>query len=379
MKLSRFPIFLFFAIEITCCKQVYEPPAITTTNHFLVVDGVIVTGPDSTSIKLSRTRNLGDTVPPIPELQATVNVVGESGDTYPLYDQGDGRYYTFGLNLNNGEKYQLKINTFDGKQYESDFVPVRSTPPIDSLSWEQDSSRDVHVFLNTHDPQDNTKYYRWTYTETWQYNAAYQSYFDYVNEQVVPRGIDNFIYTCWRTTNSTDIMVGTTEKLSQDVISQYPITSVGQGSEKISIMYSINVNQYAITAEAYDYWQNLKKNTEQLGTLFDPQPSQVTGNLHCISNAQEPVLGYVSVSTPQSKRIFINYGQLSYWTYDPYYGSCFIDTATSTDQINQVFPVGGTQFYTFFGTDNGLYLYTTSLCGDCRLHGGTTVKPPFWP
>src|SRR5262249_5426338 len=104
MKLSRLTIFLFFVVVITCRKQCYEPHAITTTNHLLVVDGVIVTGVDSTSIKLSRTRNLGDTVPPIPELQATVTVVGESGDTYPLYDEGDGRYYTFGLSLNDGEK-----------------------------------------------------------------------------------------------------------------------------------------------------------------------------------------------------------------------------------------------------------------------------------
>ena len=38
-------------------------------------------------------------------------------------------------NLISNEKYRLKIKTMDGKEYASDFSAYRSTPDIDSLSW----------------------------------------------------------------------------------------------------------------------------------------------------------------------------------------------------------------------------------------------------
>jgi hypothetical protein len=52
------------------------------------------------------------------------------------------------------------------------------------------------------------------------------------------------------------------------------------GDERISSRYSTLVRQFAISPNTYNYWQNLK-NTEQLGTLFDAQPSQLVGNAHC--------------------------------------------------------------------------------------------------
>jgi hypothetical protein len=57
------------------CREVYEPPAVKSENNFLVVDGTIVNGDDSTVIKLSRSRNLADSGPSKPEL-GQVAIVG---------------------------------------------------------------------------------------------------------------------------------------------------------------------------------------------------------------------------------------------------------------------------------------------------------------
>ena len=69
-------------------------------------------------------------------------------------------------------------------------------------------------------------------------------------------------------------------------------------------MYSINVKQYALSHEAYLFFEKIKKNTEQLGSIFDPQPSELQGNIHCITNPAETVVGYVDISEEKVQRNF---------------------------------------------------------------------------
>jgi hypothetical protein len=370
--------FCLIILLFNSCREVYEPPAIQSENSFLVVDGTIVNGSDSTVIKLSRSRNLADTGSSRPELGAQVAIVGESSGTFALQDLGNGKYAVDQLNLDNNDKYQLQIITNNGKQYMSEKLSVKQTPPIDSVSWKLDTGG-VQIYVTTHDPQNSTWYYRWNYTETWQYHTDFETSFDVVNGQFVSR--NPLVYKCWSTSNSTDITIGSSVKLSEDVIFLFPLQYIPLGSEKISTEYSMLVRQYAITANTYNYWLNLRKNTEDVGTLFDAQPSQLPGNIHCVSAPDEPVLGYIDASTLQTRRIFIDDESITGRRYVPYYSDkgCVIKTFTG-DSLGFYFPDGVQRQFAFIGTTpQGGYLYSTTFCADCRDHGGTNIKPDFWP
>ena len=361
------------------CKQVYNPPAIGQNTGFLVVDGSLHVGQDSSVIKLSRTRNL-DSLSPVPELLSNVVVMAPSGQSYPLVEQSGGRYVTDHLDLNYNDVYQLKINTADGREYLSDTFRAIQTPPIDSITWRQDSVG-VSIYSYSNALQSDARYYRWDYVETWKYRTAYQSLFDYVDGQVVYRTPENQIYNCWKNYNSSDILIATTTKLSSNIVSQKLIAVVPRSSEKLSLRYSIVVNQYAVTADAYYYWQNLKKNTEQLGTLFDAQPSQLVGNIHCTLNPDEPVLGYVSANTIVKKRIFIDATEIDSWYYDRYYKECGqpgTELIIPPDQAYR-YLVGLNHLWVLMGTTtDGNYDIVQLFCGDCREHGGSNVQPDFW-
>ena len=41
----------------------------------------------------------------------------------------------------------------------------------------------------------------------------------------------------------------------------------------------------------------MQKNAESLGSIFDEQPTQITGNIHSVTNPSEQVIGYVSAGT----------------------------------------------------------------------------------
>src|SRR5882724_8743830 len=207
LKNSIYKIF-FIAIAITFmagCKEAYNPPQIKNSPNYLVVDGVLSSG-DSTKIKLSRTRSFNDSLSYSPETGAKVEVIGEGSDSYSLTETGDGVYFINYLSLNPGEKYQLRINTTDGKQYDSDPLTVKETPPIDSVNWTGDD-KGIQIFVNTHDPSNDTRYYRWEYEEVWEYHAAFDSYYTYTGGKLTARDANSHVYVCWHDRPSTELVL----------------------------------------------------------------------------------------------------------------------------------------------------------------------------
>jgi hypothetical protein len=102
--------------------------------------------------------------------------------------------------------------------------------------------------------------------------------------------------------------------------------------------------------------------------LFDPQPSQVTGNVRNIADPKELVFGYFSAAQEQEKRIFIRERIGSY-------PRCI---APDTLDGKEALEGSGVLLYYYQGLPKSGYLSTSESCADCRSQGGTTTKPAFW-
>ncbi len=376
---------LFIALLGIGCKQHYEPGIPKSKTTFLVVDGFLNAGGDTTVITLSQSASLYDTAIRFPERAAQVIIEDENAQPYPLFEKENGVYSAALPSLNTGSTYRIKIELADGRRYSSDLVPVKVSPSIDSLTWREDSIG-LSVYLNTHDPQNNSHNYRWEYKETWSYRSAMNSFFDWIGGQMVGRPPANQVYYCWQSFVSNDLLLGSSRKLAGDVISNKQITSVEKGSEKASDLYSILVKQYCLTDEAFEYIRNLKKNTEQTGSVFDGQPTELISNIHSVTNPAEPVIGYFTACITATKRLFISNHelQLPKWTYFPYYISYTCKSKVyTTSQMDSIFSGPGKNEWVAIGTPPmyppGFYVAASSNCADCRYHGGTNVKPSFWP
>ena len=384
---------------LLCCKKPYTPPAITGNRSNLVVAGVINAGADSTTINLSRTVNVSSKNASNPELHAVVTVISDQNATFPLTETTNGNYVSPGLNLDVAHQYRLSIKTANNVQYQSDFVPVTITPPIDSVGYNilsTPADTGIQIYANAHDPANNVKYYRWDYSEAWEFHSKFISYYVSDGTTLAVRSQAQNVNTCYTNDVSSNIVLGSTAKLKQAVVYQNPIIFIPSTSEKIEAEYSILLRQYALTADAYNFWTSLKTNTEQLGSIFDAQPTQLTGNIHCITNPAEAVIGYVSACTVSSKRIFISNAKLPAWVpVYPYTCSqpyCNFNNAPPFC-IDTVHP-GSSSFngelvgQPSANVDDGLppvrgdelpaYLfYVPRECGDCTIRG--SIKPPsFW-
>lgn len=369
-------ILVTFVGLIMGCIDPYRPGEVTGNANYLVVDAFLDATQSTCSVKLSRTIPLSATEQ-VFEQNATVSLEDENSQAYLLTESAEGEYRISGLTLDMSRKYRIRIVTSDAEEYQSDLVPVLYTPPIDSITWHE-TEDGVGVYASTHNPANNTRYYYWKFTETWQYRAQYRSILKIDGDTVALRDYEELkIYECWNTAGSKDILVGSSDKLSEDVISQFGLTNIPFTSSKLRLKYSVLVEQRAIDARAYDYWQLLKKNTEEMGTIFDPLPSAAIGNVRCVTNTKKVVLGYFHSSTTSQKRIFIEGGDVEF----PPRNVFITDYETCSERVllfGQAFGSLVPVVFEMKGMEPIGFRATTPYCIDCRMQGGTTVKPDFW-
>jgi len=391
-------IFLTLSM-VADCRKSYAPPETNSNHLYLSVDGVINTSTNGvSSFKLTRSQKLTDTFPSIPELGATVYIKNGAGISYLLADTGsNGIYLSNLLTLDPAQQYVLYVTTKDGNQYASDPVTSVQTPPIDSVYWTvgidgATGIQAVNVLLNTHDPSNNTRLYRWDYTETWEHESIYNSpYLVQNNKIVLVNDSTQHAWHCWSNASSTNILLGSSAGLSTDIISQAPIARIYQNDPRMDNRYSMLVRQYALDAAAYDYWALVQKQSETLGGLFDIQPSQLIGNMHNLKVPDEPVYGYISASTVQEKRIFISNQDLLGWKSVPIQKCAqsvyFLDTPEQNDLYTYYNTDPNFTFYEFGfipsnlpggGLIGPLQFLITPACIDCTFQGGSTIRPPFW-
>ena len=391
MRWSYIVLFGMLYMLAAGCTKPYTPPVINNQSNYLVVEGVINTGGDSTLIRLSRSVNLSSSLNDVPELNATVSIQDDQNQSYGLKQLSGGYYSSAVLSLDNTRKYRISITTTDGKIYQSDYVPALPSPAIDSIGFTI-ARTGLQIYVNTHDPKNATHYYRWDYNETWIFHAKYNSsYISNDSTDMVPRPVQREIYQCWSNDISTNIVLGSSAKLTQDVIYQNPVTLIPSTSEKIEDRYSILLKEYALTSDAYNYYYLLKQNTEQLGSIFDAQPSELVGNIHCTTNASLRVIGYLTAGTIQQKRVFIDNSQLPPTWAVTYPYDCQQDTVLyynpvtkNNDVLTYLVPPGVIDIATspiFSPTNPSIkpigYLASDPDCADCSIRG-TTTQPSFW-
>ncbi|MEO5600285.1 MAG: DUF4249 domain-containing protein [Cyclobacteriaceae bacterium] len=370
-----------FAILITgACVEPYDPPVNDEDVRFLVVDGFINASNGVASVTLTRTQPVASDQPPPAESGAKLSIEDKNGLKYQLSESGNGMYSGIVPNVNFETQYRLLITTNNDRQYTSVFISLQQTPAIDSISY-RNTKDGLELSVSAHDITGQSKYYRWKYIETYEYNSDFNSEFMFTSAGVVDyRPPSQFIYTCWKTTRSTNILVGSTERLKESVVSRFPLTVIPDGAKQLSRKYSILIRQQTLSLEGYNYWLNLQKSTERLGGLFDPLPSEVSGNLQSVTNPEQTVIGFFGGGTVDEKRIFITPADLPdemgpYNYRNPF---CVVDTilvadlgnyTSSTYLVGAIYPIRGP-----------VIGYTTSAkpCVDCRDWGGVTVKPDFW-
>jgi Domain of unknown function (DUF4249) len=378
-KIKLFLILGLLPMLVSNCVEPFDANVSESNVKLLVVEGYINVGPGATVITLSRVSPLRGGPISNFEMAAIVEIENDLTETFPLNEVSSGIYSSGELNLPVDRQYRLNISLNTGEVYTTEFLPVKITPPIDSISWEPTFDY-INLYVSAHNDAGTSNYYQWTYREDWEIRAQLQSYLMFKDNLIQPRTDTERIqmYQCYKSNRSKGLYFATSDKLTTDRV-KFVINKLTYGGEKTRFRYTVMVNQHVLTQDEYNYLILVEKNTTQTGSFFDPMPSQLFGNIHRTDNSLETIIGYIGVYTTEQQRIFIDRRDLPpVAVQDP---PCQEFAFEDFPENRQSYLGGNPPSYipvSLYSTPLGIPMFGAMLpaCLDCRLRGGP--KPDFW-
>jgi hypothetical protein len=371
MKYIRL-IFLLLLPAAGCVTQYI--PDLEENEELLVVEGMITDQPGENTINIYKTLPIW-TRDFRTKLKGCVAwITDDIGNIDSLIEKETGVYVTDPLTFIGevGRKYTLHFTALMNDElhhYESIPMEMIPVPPIDSIYYEKrnyvinnQETEGCQLYLDTRDITGACKFYRWEYSETWEFRMPFK---DVVNR------------VCWVTENSSDILLKNASILEGNTVGRFPLKLISNPVDRLLIKYSILATQYSLNQDEYDYWARLQNSVKQVGGLYDITPSTITGNVYCEEDVTEKVLGYFSVSAVKSRRAFI---KDEFRGVNGLYNLCPSQDTTIVWGNRFVEGVGSMLWLMFDYSDSipSQRIFTNNrYCGDCTVRG-TGIKPDFW-
>ena len=386
-------VFVFLGLLIALsCQDPYVPGLSNQDqSSVLVVEGFINASGPQTRYILSRTipiqeQDGGENDQSTRVSGARISIEREDGLLYQdQHIDSEGAYILSHAALDASHRYRLRI-VLGQDEYISDFVEVKQSPEIEGVSWEE-TEGGVQLYVSTKDENNASHYYLWEYEETWRFSAQYHSSVVFENGVLRDRLRDEMVNVCFFSETSSAINITTTTGLGKDVVHEYPITLIAPSSEKIELRYSILVKQRVLSKEGFSYWDNMKKNSENLGDIFGTMPVELRGNIQNVNNTRESVIGLVEAGTITEKRVFIDQSDLDIHRYtrteNPFYAGCSLSDTLTTSQTIEILQNSNSLMPVYGLSQNPAspipthYLYSTRRCADCTVRGRRDA-PAFW-
>lgn len=389
MKRLLYP--LMICLVFAACVEEYKIPESRTTAYDaeLVIQGRILAG-DKSIIYITQTQPLNSKEEPESVLNAQVTIIGQNGYESELaeFDIEQNCYTIDTQELPSNTLYAVQVK-IEGEIYQSEFQSIQYTPEIDEVSYKEKTDG-ITIHITTYGDEKASRFYMWTYEEDWEFHADINmqalsgiplysdKFYQFENRY------DNPYYYCWIHNSSKNIHLYSTLELQENTAKNVELLQIPIDDIRISYIYSILVKQWGLSENAYNYYRTIELYSEESAGLFTPIPTDVLGNVSCISNPEKRVRGYVLASQTTTKRIFIYESNFKELTSE--YSTCTIQyppvppTPGWTNSWDYQMRTYGAVIYTKYGKINMDAVKYSKDCVDCRtVEGATKKRPDFWP
>lgn len=378
-------IMLFMAAAaVSSCIYPFEPEIDRSAGRYLVVEGDILIG-EECGFSLGYMAYMDEDFSSVP-VRSTVQVESESGKVYKGYSLKNNNKYQVNLRYADpSDRYRLHIILEDGREYASEWAEVRKPCVIDDITHEPDSLRGLVRFNLSIHSDEGEQYFRWFFDEDWEYKSLYEANVEYVINLSDPEDAGSMkemeegegTHYCWENRSSSGLMFTTTRDLDSDRVTEKSFYRVSCQDPRLSILYAMTVKVESLTADCFDYWKNIKTNSDNVGDLFAPIPSEMRGNVYNLADRDEMVFGYVNVSGLSQKRIFVDNNETGYYIRNPYVPEENWPIPLLRDEWRRYYVYK--QYLPISKGEGPEYYWAPKRCVDCRLQGGTKNRPDFWP
>ncbi len=322
-------IYLLLILPIACV----DPYQVTVPEgeQLLTVEGIISTGPGPHSITLTRSATYGSIFEGLirPVSLATVVVRDNEGNVTFLTEGKDefkGTYFTpANFRAQVGKSYTLQIQTAEGKVYTSTPERVAAVPAIQTLETRtvtiptEDSgvpNSGIQLIVGLKDPADENNFYFW---KTGPAVYILETRPDLFTPRPTPQNPDrtpqpkdccNFCYK-YEISNNQSLFVVNDDSFN-GLNTKIPASFIADDGFRFVNKYRVDLKQYSISQNAYRFLRLVKQQAEISGSIFDPPPATLRGNMLSLDNPDEVVLGYFMAAGETSERIYVDRNDLTF-------------------------------------------------------------------
>lgn len=328
MKNNVLPVSV--ALLLAClfsCQEIYDDPSIKSAADIIVVKGLITDAEGPYSVYVSHTIPFNEEEPTVYADAlgiegAEVIISDDSGNSEVLSEDGKGHYVTSagGIRGIAGNIYTLSVTTPDGNNYQSKPCLLRPAPEIVSVypvNTEEfvlvnnmygapslQKRQGVGIFADIAGLSDDDTFFRFGIRII---KETRELYF-----------MGPTIY-CWTTNhinNKKNLLV--TDHLSGDGIVKHHVTFLTPDIYPAEYLQSWNVtlyldgrivalDVYSISREIYDYYSSFYNQLSAENRIFDPIPTNLTGNMYCQNDPSQTVLGIFEASGKNYYNCLVKY------------------------------------------------------------------------
>lgn len=298
----------------------------------LVVDGHITDAPGPYTIKLTRTRRVGDFSPLAAVSAKKVTIFDNAGNEEVLTEIGAGIYQTSpgGIRGVIGREYFVRIETRDDKIYES--IPEKINPPgtIDSIYYEFEQYKteqgadkyQFRIFMDSKGEPDGQNLFLWKLIGTFRVVTVPKLYFYILRGAPVrdPRPCSGFVLDqnlnklnyvrpceccgCWAS------LVDKIPNLSNNyLVSNAIFKKIEMGIMPVEFWpfwdkTMVKVEQMSLSKISFDYFKIIRDQKEGATSLFQPAIGKALSNIF-LKNGNEEVQGIFYAAAISKKVLFL--------------------------------------------------------------------------
>ncbi len=381
-------IILLAGILVSACIYPFSAEIPGGDYPQIVISGDILIGEQST-IKLGYVYPVGTLTSEMKKEypSGSVSIQNDLGQVFQGTYRSGGSYIVDTSTAPEDASYKLVVKLSDGRCYESAMSKVQPAPVIEDLSYRLDDNN-VRLFIGM-SGQGGTSHFRWDYVENWEFHADFIPDLMYVpglsgKDAEDPakiyreRNPEEDYYYCWSTASSVEPFLASTEGQSVDKFTDNNFFSISRSDRRVMVLYSILVTAQGLSEDGYAYLNHLNSVSNSAGSLFEPTPSDMPGNIVCVSDPSQVAIGFVEASVRVSQRLWVP--ACFKYNYDPelllYYPEPDED--------------GIYNFENLFASDSPVkcegtptksnVLWGAKRCTDCRQFSGASKnKPDWWP
>lgn len=378
---------LFLLVFIMGCITDYYPEKNELKTGTLVVQAHLSGITGEQSVRISRSSTLV-----YPEFDPVsgchVEVESLSGDYRDFVETAPGEYTgSFDpLFFRPGESYRLSFITPAGAYYVSEYEILHPAPGIDTLYYLKEdhdtrnageSEKGIRFYIDFEIKKDSGQYLRWQLIETYEiHNPENDAWIYDVDYRLKELASTDSWRTCWISDEIKDIYTLDLRDVEGEVFRKKALNFVSAKTRRLQIKYSLLVRQLSMSQTSFRYWDELAKNMQSDGGLFESQPALTPGNICNMNDDQELVIGYFSISGVSEARIFVADVPGLKVAKDPAYCSPGVVPRYLNRFHLEYLPVYLAEEYV-----DGVRKYgeVHKFCVDCREYKGSShIKPDFW-